>query len=483
MGPHLVKIRGVDGFWQGQLATSQVPREVILAILAKVEQTDKNERLRVARFLIQAEWYAEARAELDRIAQGLPRRRRPARRVPTARASVVQLEAVQLKAEIDRCRRAQQPARRAALLKTFPTKDVSADLLVQVREQLQRNDEAQAAADKALADDLRALAERLPKPIQKPPGRSRSLEVAQGADRGPRRRPRPVRRLAEGQGRSAAKPTEAQFALAMSGYVVGADAAVDDLEAAATLWTVRDQVREYLDRARRPSPRRASSRSSRRSASPPTQRSPSRSEAARHWSRGWPCGCRRRSTTEEPTAARRRKIHRVQRRRERRRRPSTPSCFRPSTTRSGAIPAVVALHDGATGPQAAIAWWSAEAARRGYIVIAPEYTLPGQGKDYRYTASEHAAVELALRDAKRRYAIDGDRVFLGGQLVGGEHGLGLRPGPSRPVRRASSSSRACPFKYVYRYLPHAEQLPLYVALGDLAPAAERGRLRRARSSR
>src|SRR3954451_7335488 len=60
MGPHLVKVRGVDGFWQGQLLTASIPREVILAILAKVEHDNQNERLRAARFLIQAEWYKEA---------------------------------------------------------------------------------------------------------------------------------------------------------------------------------------------------------------------------------------------------------------------------------------------------------------------------------------------------------------------------------------------------------------------------------------
>src|SRR5262245_41732185 len=51
MGPHLVKVRGVDGYWVGQLATSQVPREVVLGILAKVDRHDQNERIRVARSL------------------------------------------------------------------------------------------------------------------------------------------------------------------------------------------------------------------------------------------------------------------------------------------------------------------------------------------------------------------------------------------------------------------------------------------------
>ena len=117
-----------------------------------------------------------------------------------------------------------------------------------------------------------------------------------------------------------------------------------------------------------------------------------------------------------------------------------------------------------------MAWWQEEARRRGYIVIAPEYNLPGQARGSRYTTSEHAAVELALRDARRRYSIDGDRVFLGGQLLGGRHRLGLRPGPSRPVR--GGRDRLGDAVQVRLSIPsHVERLPLYVALGDLAPAA------------
>src|SRR5262249_61551217 len=81
-------------------------------------------------------------------------------------------------------------------------------------------------------------------------------------------------------------------------------------------------------------------------------------------------------------------------------------------------PALVVLHSG-PGPAAAVDEWAEEAARHGYILIAPQYNLRGQPHDYRYTISEHAAVELALRDARKRYAVDSDRVFIAGQITGG----------------------------------------------------------------
>jgi pimeloyl-ACP methyl ester carboxylesterase len=117
----------------------------------------------------------------------------------------------------------------------------------------------------------------------------------------------------------------------------------------------------------------------------------------------------------------------------------------------------------------AVSWWAAEAARRGYIVIAPEYNLPGAAPDYRYSASEHAAVELALRDARKRFAVDGDRVFLGGQLLGGNMAWDF--GLAHPDLFAGVVTIAgLPAKYVASTKDHAARLPLYVALGDLSPA-------------
>ena len=53
IGPHVVKYRGVDGFWLGQVATTPVP-PVVTGLLARVEQQDQAERERVVRFLMDA---------------------------------------------------------------------------------------------------------------------------------------------------------------------------------------------------------------------------------------------------------------------------------------------------------------------------------------------------------------------------------------------------------------------------------------------
>ena len=75
IGPHVVKYRGVDGFWLGQMATTQVPRPVVTGLLARVEQQDQAERERVVRFLMDAGYYPEARQELDRIIHDFPQDR------------------------------------------------------------------------------------------------------------------------------------------------------------------------------------------------------------------------------------------------------------------------------------------------------------------------------------------------------------------------------------------------------------------------
>ena len=462
MGPQLVKTRGVDGFWKGQLSTSQVPRPIILGILAKVDQKNKIERVRVARFLIQANWYAEARAELTKILHDFPDDADLRDRVAATRDQVVRLEAVETRSAIDRLRHAQQYKDASALLKTFPEKDVPADLISQVDE-LRRVGIARANADTALADDLRGLSEKLPEATRKAWKKPiiETLKALKEAPEAVRDRFLAWQKVRD----EGAKTPRALFALAMSGYVVGPDAAVEDLDVALTLWTMRDQVQLYL--ASRDGPSREALLSSLESSGLPADESmpvaiKKADVVTRLIQRMPPPRNEDVATDTKPGLLRVLDDDNAV--------PTEYTVVLPPEYHPlRSYPSVVALHDG-KGPVGAVAWWSAEAARHGYIVIAPEYRLTPQETEYKYTESEHAAVELALRDAKKRFAIDSDRVFLGGQLVGANMAWDL--GLAHPDLFAGVVViSGLPFKYVNRYLPNTELTPFYVALGDLAPAS------------
>ncbi len=104
IGPHVVKYRGVDGFWLGQVATTQIPRTVVTGLLARVEQQNQSERERVVRFLMDAGYYPEAREELDRIIHDFPRTDL-SERAAAARGYIIQAQSNQRRA---RDRRAPQ---------------------------------------------------------------------------------------------------------------------------------------------------------------------------------------------------------------------------------------------------------------------------------------------------------------------------------------------------------------------------------------
>ena len=247
----------------------------------------------------------------------------------------------------------------------------------------------------------------------------------------------------------------------MSGWVAGSEAAVDDLKKAGEPLEAgpRASSSAYLARPRRPRPRQSARATLQKVEGldldaiarlvprmAPPLRDPDRER-------------------EKPGVM---KIHRVVDDEN-----PVPSEYAvllpPEYHPNRSYPAVLALHDG-RGPKAAINWLAAEAARRGYILVAPEYNVPGHPKAYRFTAAEHAAAELSIRDARKRYAIDSDRVFVAGQLAGGEMAWDF--GLAHPDLAAGVVAiSGFPGKYVYKYRAQAEKVPIYVALGDLAPAA------------
>ena len=466
IGPHIVRYRGIDGFWLGVVETSQVPHPVVMSLVGRVNQKNAEERERVVRFLMDSGWYPEAREELDRVIKDFPKTEL-SERAAGARVFIVQAEATQRRAELELRRKAQQYQAVAGLLKTFQDKDIGTEIQIDVRD-IERRDMQQQAADKALAVDLRRLAGRLT-PAARGPWQKSLVEVLKAIDEAPDA----VReRFAAWQkAKDDPKATDdTRFALAMSGYVVGHDMAVPDLKAALALWQAREAAHVYLTGAE------------------PSDRS---GQAARLEGLDWPSvpGTSdpvhrlellsrivqlmpppRYDPAEETDKT---TLHRVL---EDENAAPTEYAVRlpPEYHPLRQYPALVVLHSG-PGPAAAIDEWSAEAARHGYILIAPEYNLPGRPHDYRYTTSEHAAVELALRDARKRYAIDSDRVFVAGQLTGGN--MAWDYALAHPDLFAGVVVfSGLPAKYVPRYCAAPRAAPALLRPGRAGPRGQRGHL-------
>ena len=115
--------------------------------------------------------------------------------------------------------------------------------------------------------------------------------------------------------------------------------------------------------------------------------------------------------------------------------------------------------------------WAKKAAERGFIVIAPEYRLPDKPIGYKFTPEEHGAVELCLRDARRRFAVDSNRVHLAGHLHGGD--MAWDYGLAHPDEFAGIAViSGLPFKYVFAYKTNADLTPLYIVEGGLTPGSE-----------
>ena len=474
MSAHLVRYRGIDGFWVGQVATSEIPRAVILGLLAKVDQSDERERNRVARFLIEAQWYDEAKVALSKLEADFPQAREA---IGDVLRSVAQSQAHDTLIAAGAARKAMQPAEALRLYRTITSADLPREILDEAGDAIRREDDQQAL-DGKLANRLRELADKLSEP-DRATWKARVAEILLTVAEAPdvaRSRLEPILRP---DGADASVAAEALFARTMSSWVVGSEAAVDTLAEAASRWQARQLMRNYLV-GRETVPRRdpVKAKSDPRPADDPAKiradaidglnsleqtaqisldtlgqiiarMAPPLDELREDISRS--IMTHRVADDENPTPTEYEVF--------------LPPEYHPLRT----YPAVVALHDG-RGPRSAIDWLASEAAKRGYIVVAPEYVTPAKGKAYRYSPEEHAAVQLSLRDARKRYSIHSDRVFLAGQLTGADMAWDF--GLAHPDLFAGVVIiSGFPAKYAYKYKLQTEKIPLYIALGELAPAA------------
>ncbi len=140
-------------------------------------------------------------------------------------------------------------------------------------------------------------------------------------------------------------------------------------------------------------------------------------------------------------------------------------------------PCVLTMHGAMSNPESQLQWWCGsydlssercwgEAARNGYIVVAPYWTRP-ELPNYGYTEEEHVHVLASLFDAKRRFSIDTDRVFLSGHEVGGNGAWDIAL--AHPDLWAGCVV-ICGLadKYVRQVFPNTLYVPFYFVSGELA---------------
>ena len=134
-------------------------------------------------------------------------------------------------------------------------------------------------------------------------------------------------------------------------------------------------------------------------------------------------------------------------------------------------PAIVALHTAGGTPDWELRWWGGtaeeplQAQRHGYIVIAPEY-LDADATVYGYDAMPHYRVQMALRDARKRFSIDSNRVFLAGHFTGGDAVFDI--GMSHPDLFAGVIPITGLIDNVARHLQdNSRRVPWYIVSGQL----------------
>jgi dienelactone hydrolase len=126
-------------------------------------------------------------------------------------------------------------------------------------------------------------------------------------------------------------------------------------------------------------------------------------------------------------------------------------------------PLLVALHHSGETPSEHLARFSGEAARHGFILVTPEWAR--FSSVYTYTPEEHQIVLDVIRDVRRRFQVDSDRIFLTGYGEGAMMAFDL--GLAHPDWFAGVVPiSGCPKHYPLKYLNNAQLVPFYVLGGS-----------------
>ncbi len=459
--PYFMSTYAVKYYWNSYYLLSELDPETVRPLLLKhpglVDKTGKLNavnRFRIYRFLVQANWYDAADRELDQIAQDLPDQKE---KVDLAREGLQRLRAQQLLTEIERAHKAGRHRWAQDQVAGFPRQKAEERWLIRLRA-LQTQYET--------ANENLTLARRFLKDLP-------ALQT--GADTDPLFAQAAttilgelnldnvqrleafisLARLAERDREAKRKPlqTPAQLlALAITGWLQGNGSAETSVDMAVRLWRARQLVLDYsrtpadlerqklLETYQREKGLAFDEFAQMIALLPPPEPEAKISAGPMELK------------TNVPGSKSREITYTVQ--------------VPPDYHHGRSYPVLIVLHHAGEKPSDMLERFRDHAMKNGYILAAPEWEQ-GSGAFYRYSAEEHATVLDTLRDLRRRFQVDSDRVFLAGLGEGGSmaYDVGLaHPDLFAGVLPMSARPR---FYAALPYWPNAQYLPFYIVTGDL----------------
>ncbi len=449
--PKYVEVEGISHVWKFGLAVTSFAPETLAGFISQVtDRKNPSDRMAIVRYYIQAGLYNFASKELESLVKDFPEQKKNAEE---ARFQLRQLTAKQIIGELKRRRLAGQHRLVYASCRKFPKKDVTAAVLRDIEQIKREYEDARAAAEKALTL-LMDLESQLKDPKVLAAVKPMRSEIAAKLDFESLPRLDAFLKLSGDK----TLPAADKLALAYTGWILGSGHADTKLDVAIHLWEARFLMMNYL---------RSDNALTRNEIIKQLKKLESvKPEFLGHMVPYLA------PILETPEAKPGRPLVLTVAGRNEKPAIRYAVLLPPEYNPHHRYPTVVALHPAGRTAVSETEWWGGNASRpgqaqrHGYLVIAPEYT-DGKTPSYDYSAQAHEAVIESLRDARKRFQIDSDRVFLSGHGSGGDAAFDIAM--SHPDLFAGCMPIVGVIdKFCIRSFENARLLPWYIVSGELA---------------
>lgn len=409
IGPQHVKVSTVKLGLDFSLPTTSIPPARLDEMIRKVtDQQKPADRMTIARFYVQAGRYVEALRELENITKEFPEH---AEKTAEFAIEARQQLAEQLLSELASRRSRNQHKLAYTVAKQFPTEQLNAGALRRLREFLAEYDDARDETERAIAM-LGELQGMIRSEAQREALEALRSEVAEQLGYETLPRLKPFLRQASDDTRS---PDE-KLALAYSGWLMGEGAAIDSLTKVLSLARARQLMLNYL--------RETDSQQRKLLAADITKVEGIGPQSVLSLIPHLPLPLDTpEATVGKPFAVTVSQPHSGVEDE------TVPVSYQvmlpPEYSPTHRYPLVVALRPLRRPAEWSLRWWGGnadeplQAQRHGYIVIAPEY-FAKDATAYDYGSMSHFAVLQAIRDARKKFNIDSNRIYLSGHSEGGD---------------------------------------------------------------